>query len=143
MIRHRLFASEPVGNLLYLHAVIFEIPKSLFIIKPPACWGANVSIEIYELLLLFSITSSWYKLNKLSFPGGSFCVIRLTLFKSGSEVFSGIAAPKNFVTFTRKHLRWRSIFRTNIGFDPVTFLNKVYITGGFPWILQVFIEQFF
>ena len=34
---HRLFASEPIGNVFYLHAVIFEIPKQLFIIKPPAC----------------------------------------------------------------------------------------------------------
>ena len=35
MIGHRLFASESVGNLFYLHAVIFEIPKKYFIIKPP------------------------------------------------------------------------------------------------------------
>ena len=55
MIGHRLFASKPIGSLFYLHAVIFEIPKQYFIIKPPACWGADVSIEIYELLLLFSI----------------------------------------------------------------------------------------
>ena len=26
---------------------------------PPACWGADVSIEMYELLLLFSIISPW------------------------------------------------------------------------------------
>ena len=59
MIGHRLFASEPIGNLFYLHAVIFEIPKQYFIIKPPACWDADVSIEIYELLLLFSIITPW------------------------------------------------------------------------------------
>ena len=29
-------------------------------IKPPACWSANVSTEIYHLLLLFSIISSCY-----------------------------------------------------------------------------------
>ena len=52
MIGHRLFV---LWNLSYLHAVIFEIPKQYFIIKPPACWGADVSIEIYELLLVFSI----------------------------------------------------------------------------------------
>ena len=28
-------------------------------IKPPACWGADISIEIYELLLLFSIITPW------------------------------------------------------------------------------------
>ena len=27
MIGHGLFASEPLGNLFYLHVVIFEIPK--------------------------------------------------------------------------------------------------------------------
>ena len=27
MIGHRLFASEPIGNLFSLHAVIFEIPN--------------------------------------------------------------------------------------------------------------------
>ena len=31
----------------------------MFIIIPPACWGANVSVEIYELLLLFSIITPW------------------------------------------------------------------------------------
>ena len=59
MIGHRLFASKPIGSLFYLHAVVFEIPKQYFIIKPPACWGADVSIEIYELLLLFSIITPW------------------------------------------------------------------------------------
>ena len=63
MIGHRLFASEPIGNLFYLHAVIFEIPKQYFIIKPPACWGADVSIEINELLLLFSIITPWFYLQ--------------------------------------------------------------------------------
>ena len=52
---HGLFASEPIGNLFYLHEVMFEITKLYFIIKPPACWGADVSIEICQLLLLFSI----------------------------------------------------------------------------------------
>ena len=33
MTGHGLFASEPIGNLFYLHAVIFEIPKKCFIIK--------------------------------------------------------------------------------------------------------------
>ena len=59
MIGHQLFAIEPIGNLSYLHAVIFEIPKQYFIIKPPACSGVDVSIEIYELLLLFSIITPW------------------------------------------------------------------------------------
>ena len=59
MTEYQLFASEPIENLFYMHAVIFEIPKQLFIIKPPDCWGADVSIEIYELLLMFSIISPW------------------------------------------------------------------------------------
>ena len=33
MIGHRLFASEAIGNLFYLHAVIFEISRQYFIIK--------------------------------------------------------------------------------------------------------------
>ena len=63
-IGHWLFASEPIGNVFHLHAVISKIPKLCFIIKPPACWGADVSIEIYELLLLFSIISPWYFVYK-------------------------------------------------------------------------------
>ena len=59
MVGHELLASEPIGNLFYLHALIFEIPKQHFIIKPPAWWGADVSIEMYELLLLFSIITPW------------------------------------------------------------------------------------
>ena len=63
MIRRRLFASEPIGNFFYLHVVIFEIPKYYFIVKPPACWDADVSIEIYELLLLFTacLHETWSK----------------------------------------------------------------------------------
>ena len=61
MIGRPLFAIEPIGNLSYLHVVIFEISKQYFIIKPPACWGADVSIEIHELLLLFSIITPWWK----------------------------------------------------------------------------------
>ena len=55
MIGHRLFISAPIGNVFYLYAAIFEIPMYRFIIKPPACccWGADVSIDIYQLLLLF------------------------------------------------------------------------------------------
>ena len=57
MVGHRLFAREPIGKPFYLHAAILEIPKYCIIIKPPACWGADVSIEIYELLLLFSMAT--------------------------------------------------------------------------------------
>ena len=57
MIGYWLFASKPIENLFYLRMAIFEIPKYCFIIKLPACWGADVSIEIYELLLLFTIIS--------------------------------------------------------------------------------------
>ena len=35
---------------------LLEISKQRFIKKPPACWGTDISIEIYQLLLLFSIT---------------------------------------------------------------------------------------
>ena len=59
MIGHGLFASEPKGNLFHLHAIIFEIPKKCFVIEPPARWGTDVSIEIYEFLLLFSIITPW------------------------------------------------------------------------------------
>ena len=54
MIGHRLFDSEPVGNIFDLHATVFEIPNYRFMRKPPASWGMDVSIEIYNLLLLFS-----------------------------------------------------------------------------------------
>ena len=57
MIGHQLSDSEPIGNIFYLQVAIFEIPEERFIIKPPACSGADVSIEIYQLLLLFSIIS--------------------------------------------------------------------------------------
>ena len=69
VIGHGLFASELTGNLFYLLEVIFEIPKWYFIIQPPAFWGADVSIEIYQLLLLFSIISSCSK--KALFPEDS------------------------------------------------------------------------
>ena len=69
MIGHGLFASEPIGNFFSLHAVIFEILKYYFIIKPPACWVTDVSIEIYELLLLFSITNPWLNLIFLGVYG--------------------------------------------------------------------------
>ena len=49
---HRLFVSESIGSVFYLHAAIFEIPMYRFVIKPPACWGADVSINIYQLLLV-------------------------------------------------------------------------------------------
>ena len=72
-IWHRLFDSVPIKNIFYRHVAIFEIPIWCFISKPPACWGTELSIEIYQLLLLFRITSPWkylgmkwylYRLNK-------------------------------------------------------------------------------
>ena len=59
MIGHRLLDSVPKWNVIYMHGAIFEVPMQRFIIKPPACWGEYISIEIYELLLLFNI-----KVNK-------------------------------------------------------------------------------
>ena len=32
---------EQIGNIFYLYAGIFEIPKERFIIKTPACWGTE------------------------------------------------------------------------------------------------------
>ena len=55
MIGNQLSDSEPIGNIFYQQAAIFEIPEERFIMKPPSCSGADVSIEIYQLLLLFSI----------------------------------------------------------------------------------------
>ena len=52
LIDHGLFVSEPIGRVFYLHVAIFEIPMYYFIIKPP-----DVSIDICQLLLLFSIIS--------------------------------------------------------------------------------------
>ena len=61
VIGHRFFAIEPRGNIFFLQPASFEIPKWRFIIKPPACWGTGVSIEIYDSLLLCSIISPWLK----------------------------------------------------------------------------------
>ena len=44
-----LLESQYEESLFYLHAAIFEIPKQCFIIKSLACWGIDVSIEIYKL----------------------------------------------------------------------------------------------
>ena len=54
MTGRQLFDSEPTRNIFYLHMGIFEIPKYHVIIKPPAYRGSGVSIETYQLLLLFS-----------------------------------------------------------------------------------------
>ena len=55
MIRHPLFANGLKGNFFYLLASIFEILRQRFIVKPPACRGGEISIDIYELLLLNSL----------------------------------------------------------------------------------------
>ena len=92
MIGHQLFASELIGNLFYLPAVIFEIPKEYFIIKPPACWGADVSIEMYELLLLFSIINSWFTIS---------CAEDVHLVKSESHSFL------SDITTRIRHYAWK------------------------------------
>ena len=51
MIGHRLFVSEPIRNIFYLCAAIFEIP--------PACWGEHVLIDIYQLPLFSIISPCW------------------------------------------------------------------------------------
>ena len=66
MIRHRLLDSQPIGNVFYLHAAIFETSVQRSIIKLPACSGADVQIEIYQLLLLFSIISRWIMRTSIS-----------------------------------------------------------------------------
>ena len=55
-----LFDSKPIQNVFYLHAATFEIAKERFIIKLPNCCGTDFSVEIYQLLLLFSNISPWY-----------------------------------------------------------------------------------
>ena len=57
MTEQWLFASEPIENIFYLGATIYETPNNRFIINPPAYWGMDFSIEICELLLLFNIIS--------------------------------------------------------------------------------------
>ena len=66
MIGDQLFDSEPIGNIFCLHAAIFEISKEHFIIKPLACRGTDISIKIYQLLLLFSIISPWLDTKQLT-----------------------------------------------------------------------------
>ena len=60
MIGDRLFDNEPIKNAFYLQANTHEIPMQHFITKPPACWGMNISIEIYRLLLLLIIIYPCY-----------------------------------------------------------------------------------
>ena len=125
MIGHRLFASEPIGNFFYLHAVIFEIPKQYFIIEPPAYCGTDVLIEIYELLLQFSIITLW--LITVCTHSGMMCWVnhkKLSLFIRGklatSKInYEGKASKKPYLfTFssekqsrTSSKWNWSSIFR--------------------------------
>ena len=60
MIGKRLFDSEPIGNVFYLHVAIIKILMQRFVIKPPTCWVADVSKEMYQLLLLFGILPLWW-----------------------------------------------------------------------------------
>ena len=62
MIKNRSFESEQIQNSFYLEADIYEIPLVRFITKPPACWGKDILIEIYHLLLLFIIISPCYNI---------------------------------------------------------------------------------
>ena len=55
MIGNRLFTREPIRSLFSLHVAVFKIAKWCFIIKPTACWDRNISLEIYELLLLLTL----------------------------------------------------------------------------------------
>ena len=59
MIGHCLFTSEGIRKVFCLYVAIFEIPMWCFIKKLPACWGTDVSIDIFQFLLLCSITSPW------------------------------------------------------------------------------------
>ena len=63
MTGHRLFASEPIGNLFLSARGNIWNSKEVFYNKTTSCWGADVSIEIYELLLLFSIITPWVNTN--------------------------------------------------------------------------------
>ena len=53
---HQLFDSESITRIFSLYETIFEPRDESFIIKP-YCWGTNGSLEIYQLLLQFSIIS--------------------------------------------------------------------------------------
>ena len=59
MIEHPLFDRELLGNIVYLHKAIFEIPRKRFIIKILLAETTDVSIEIYQLLPQFSTMSAW------------------------------------------------------------------------------------
>ena len=63
LIGHPFCGSQQIGNIFCLHAAISEIPKWRFRIKSPACWGTDVSIDMYHLLLLFSIILPWLKVD--------------------------------------------------------------------------------
>ena len=66
MIGHQLFVSEPIGNVFDLYVVIFEIPMQCFINKP-ACCGADVSIDIYQLLVLYLHGQMCFPVNFVKF----------------------------------------------------------------------------
>ena len=67
-IGHWLFVSEPVGNVFFLHAAIFEIPM-------PACWGADFSVDVYQLLLLSHIISPSFLVGKNVFKINYFYIV--------------------------------------------------------------------
>ena len=99
MIGHRLFVRKSIGNVFYLRAGIFGIRMQCFIIKPPACWGAHISIDIYQLWLLFSIISPWSK----QIAKNGFSQTLVVLYKNGNQ-------NSVLLEYTGQHNRYARIF---------------------------------
>ena len=59
-----------------------------------------------------------------------------------TDVFE-IGAPKNFATFTEKHLCWSLFLTKLLAWGPATLLKTDCNTGVFLWILQKFQEKLF
>lgn len=54
-----MFGSESTKNIFYF--VVFEFPKYRFLKNSHASWRKDFPIEIYQLLLLFSYISIWWR----------------------------------------------------------------------------------
>ena len=107
-----MFASESIGNLFYLHAAIFEISKQCFIINPPVCWCADVSIKIYELSLLFSLILYLFPTHVLPvlFSLATFFSMLRQMEKTGINLFLA-TVPILYPLKTQEKQRFSCVFR--------------------------------
>ena len=121
VIGHGLFASEPIGNLFYLLEVIFEISKWFFIIKPPVFWGVDVSIEIYELLLLFSIISSCSK--KASFAEDPLLPKLLCIHEGGRTRWWFVRVHRQ-TTFEKRYCCHKRNYLKTMGWNGENFFER-------------------